>query len=102
MPGDRLALAVFVGREQELVGVLEERAELGDLLLLVGVDDVERAEAVLDVDAETRPFLLLVLGRDVGGALRKVANMADGGLDHEVGTEVPGDRPRLRRGLDDD
>ena len=71
VPGDRLALAVFVRREQELVGVLEERLQLGDLLLLVRVDDVERAEVVLDVDAEPRPLLLLVLGRDVRGALRE-------------------------------
>ena len=102
VPGDRLALAVFVGREQELVGVLEERLQLGDLLLLVRVDDVERAEVVLDVDAEPRPLLLLVLSRDVRGALRKVADVADGGLDDEVRTEVSRDGPGLRRGLDDD
>ena len=35
VPGDRLALAVLVGREQELVGVLELLLQLGDLRLLV-------------------------------------------------------------------
>ena len=40
MPGDGLALAVVVGGEVELVGALEGLAELGDGLLLVGVDDV--------------------------------------------------------------
>ena len=76
VPGDRLALAVFVGREQELVGVLQELLQLADLLLLVRVDDVERLEVVLDVDAEPRPLLLLVLLRDVGGALGQVADVA--------------------------
>ena len=84
VPGDRLALAVLVRREQELVGVGEQLLQLRDRLLLVRVDDVERLEVVLDVDAEARPRLLLVLLRDVGGALGKVADVADARLDDEV------------------
>ena len=57
VPGDRLALAVGVGGEVELVGVLEQALELGDLGLLVRADDVERLEVVVDVDAEPRPRL---------------------------------------------
>ena len=101
VPGDRLALAVFVGREQELVGLLQELLQLADLLLLVRVDDVERLEVVLDVDAEPRPLLLLVLLGDVGGALGEVADVADARLDDEVVPEVALDRPRLRGRLDD-
>ena len=102
VPGDRLALAILVRREQELVGVGELLAQLSDRLLLVGVDDVERLEPVLDVDAEARPRLALVLLGDLRGAVGQVANVADGGLDDEVGPEVAGDRPCLRRRLDDD
>ena len=102
VPRDGLALAVFVGREEELVGVLELSLQLGDLLLLVRVDDVERLEALLDVDAEPRPRLALEALGDRGRAVGKVADVTDGRLDHEVGTEVSGDGPSLRRGLDDD
>ena len=58
MPGDRLALAVLIGREIQLVGVCEQRLELADLLALVATDHVERLETVIDVDAETRPTVL--------------------------------------------
>jgi hypothetical protein len=37
VPGDGLALAVLIGGEEELVRVLEQRLELGDLLLLVAL-----------------------------------------------------------------
>ena len=61
VPGDGLALAVLVRGEVELVGVLDQRLELADLLLAVRADDVERLEVVVDVDAEARPGLALVL-----------------------------------------
>jgi hypothetical protein len=102
MPGDRLAFAVFIGREQELVGGGEELLQLADLLPLVRVDDVERLEVVLDVDAEAGPCLLLVLLGDVGRALRQIADVADARLHDEVVAEIAGDRLGLRRGLDDD
>jgi hypothetical protein len=101
MPGDRLAFAVFVRREQELVGVLQELLQLGDPLLLVRIDDVEGPEPVGDVDSETCPLLLLVFLRDVGGALGQVANVAHARLDDEVVAEVALDRPRLGGRLDD-
>ena len=68
VPGDGLALAVLVGGEEELVGVLEQALELGDVGLLVAGDHVVGLEAVVDVDAEAGPRLALDLGRDVGGA----------------------------------
>ena len=101
VPGDRLALAVFIRREQELVGVLQQLLQLGDLALLVRVDDVERLELVLDVDAEPCPGLLLELLRDLRGAVREVANVADARFDHVVLAEIAGDGLRLRRALDD-
>src|SRR3989440_1140210 len=101
MPGDRLALTVLVGREQQLVGAREQLLQLTDLLLLVRIDDVERLEVVLDVHAEPRPRLFLVLLGDVGGALRQVADVTHAGFDDEVVAEVVLDRPRLRRRLDD-
>ena len=51
VPADRLALAILVGREDELVGVLQRLLQLGDDLLLVGVHDVHDVEVVVGVDA---------------------------------------------------
>ena len=101
MPGDRLALAVFVRREQELVGVLELRLEVGDDLLLARVDDVQRLEVLVDVDAEAGPGLALQLGRDLRGVVRKVADVADRRFDHIVRAQIAGDRLRLGGRLHD-
>ena len=62
MPRDRLALAILVRREQELVGVREALLQLGDDLLLSGIDDVVRLEAVVDVDTERAEPLALASG----------------------------------------
>ena len=102
VPGDGLALAVFIGGEQQFVGVLEQALELGHLLPLVAVHDVERLEVVVHVDAEPGPRLAAVLGRDLRGAVGHVPDVAHAGLDHVALAEVPGYRPGLRRGLDDD
>ena len=102
VPGDGLALAVLISGEQEFVGVLEQALELGDLLPLVAVHDVQRLEVVVYVDAEPGPRLAAVLGRDLGRAVGHVADVADAGLDHVALAEVAGDGPGLGRGLDDD
>ena len=101
MPGDRLALAVLVSREQELVGVREPLLERVDDLLLVLVDDVERLERMLDVDTQRAEAFPLRLG-NVRSAVGEVANMADARLHGELAAEVAGDGPRFRRALDDD
>ena len=101
VPRDGLALAVLVRREQELVGLGELLLEIGDDPFLVGVDDVERLEPVLDVDAELAVLRALLL-RDVRRALREVADVTDAGLDREAAAEVAGDGPRLGGGLDYD
>ena len=102
VPGDRLALAVFISGEQQFVGVLEQVLELGDLLPLVGVDDVERLEVGVDVHAEARPWLPAVLRRYLRSLVRHVADVADARLDHVVLAEVARDRACLGRRLDDD
>ena len=101
VPGDGLALAILVRCEQELVGLGELLLEIGDDPFLVGVDDVERLEPVLNVDAELAVLRALLL-RDVRRALREVADVTDAGLDGVAAAEVAGDGPRLGGGLDDD
>ena len=102
MPGDGLALTVGVGREVELVDLLELRPQVGDLLLLVRADDVERGETVLDIDTEPRPRLLLVLRGHIGGTTRKVTDVTDRRLDDVVVAEIRRDLLRLRLRLDND
>ncbi len=76
VPRDAFAFPVFVGGEQELVGVLEQVLELLDHLLLVGGHHIERLEVLGDVDAEAGPLLSFVFGGDVGGLVGKIANVA--------------------------
>ena len=102
VPGDRLALAVTVRREVELVDVLEQALELGDRALLLGADDVERLEVRVDVDPEARPRLRLVLRGHVGRRPGQVADVAARGLDDVVGAQVAGDFARLGGRLDYD
>ena len=94
VPRDGLALAVLVRREQELVGVLQVLLQLGDDLLLAGIDDVVGLEALVDVHAQ-RAEALALLFRDVRGTVRQVADVADARLDGEVAAQVALDRPRL-------
>ena len=49
--------------------VFELVLEQLDLFALAGRNDVDRREIVVDVDAQVRPRLALVLGRDLLGAL---------------------------------
>jgi len=101
MPGDRLPFAVFVGREVEGVRLAQQLLELADVLLLVGVDDVERREVVLHIDAELAELRALEVRGDVLGALGEVTDVPDRRLHHEVGAEIARDGLGLRRGLDD-
>ncbi len=102
VPGDRLALPVLVGGEQEFVGILQQLLELADLLALVGVDHVERLEVGIDVDPEPGPRLLAQPVGNVSSAARHVTDVADARFDHIALAEVPGDRARLGWRLDDD
>jgi hypothetical protein len=100
VPGDRLALAVLVRREVELVCVLERPLELADLLPLVRVDDVVGLEVAVDVDRELAEPALLLGSRQLGGR-REVTDVADAGLHLVARAEVALDRLRFRRRLDD-
>ena len=66
VPGDRLALAVEVGREEHGVGRLRRLRDLGDLLLAVVGDDVLRGEVMVDVHAELALAGVLRAGRGRG------------------------------------
>ena len=101
VPRDRLALAVTVGGQEELVGVLQFVLELAHDGLLVGLHDVEWLEVIVDVDTGTRPLLALVLGGDLGRAGRQVAHVTDGGVDHIAVTQVALDLRHLVGRLDD-
>ncbi len=91
VPGDRLALAVEVRGEIHEVRAAGRLRDLPDLLATVRDDLVRGLEVVLDVHAE------LVLAE----LLREVANVSVGGEDAVAAAEVPLDRLRLRRRLDD-
>ena len=97
VPGDGLPLAVTVGGEQQFVALGEVGLELAHRGALLGVDDVERLEVVLDVDTGAGPLLALVLRGDLRGIARQVTDVAATGLDDVVRTEVPGDLGRLGR-----
>ena len=88
MPGDRLALAVRVGGEVQMVGAPERLADGADVLLgTVGHGPVHGERIV-------RPHRA-VLGQ-------KVAHVAVGGHDRVVGPQVPSDGGRLGGRFDDD
>src|SRR5437773_5530843 len=86
MPGDRLALAVEVGREPDVRRGLRLFAQQPGVFLGVVGDDVLGCERH-KVDPELR--------------LRQVADMAVGGLDLESGTEHPFEGPGLGRRFHD-
>ncbi len=88
MPGDGLALAIGVGREERRRRLLHGRAQIADLLLLALDELVLRGETVVDVDADLR--------------LGQIADVAHGGEHDVLGTEKPGERSRLAGRLDDD
>ncbi len=92
VPGDRLALAIEVGGEEDDVGRLGRLGDLGDLLAAVVGDHVLGFEVVVDVDAE------LALARVLG----QVADVAVGRQDPVVGAEIALDRAGLGRRFDDD
>ena len=88
VPGDRLALAIGVRREQRRRRLLDGGAEIADLLLLALDELVLRGEAGVDVDADLR--------------LGQIADVPHGGEHDVLGPEKTGERSRLARRLDDD
>ena len=86
--GDRLALAVFVGGEVQLGGVLQGTLQFLDHGAAAFGEFVCGLERVLHVDRQS-------LARQVG-------DMTDRGANVEGGSQIFGDRFRLCRRLDDD
>ena len=93
VPGDRLALAVGVGRQVDQGGGGGAFLQVGEdlLMALVGQIDIGRHPAGFDVDAD-------VLAARFG---RQIADVAVAGPDLEAGAQVFLDRLRLGRRLDD-
>ena len=87
VPGDRLALAVEVGGQEDRVRALGRLRDVRDLLAAVLGDHVLGFEVVVDVYAE------LALARVLG----QVADVAIGRQDLVVGSQIAFDRTSLRR-----
>jgi hypothetical protein len=107
MPRDGLTFAILVRREIELGRRFQERLQLPDDVLLLGADDVQRLEVVVDVDAQARPRFALVGVGHVLGVARQIAHVTDRGLDGHGAIddvragEIAGDRPCLGRRFHD-
>ncbi len=92
VPGDRLALAVEVGREEDDVRALGRLLDVVDLLATVLVDDVFGLELVVDVHAELA----------LAGVLGQVADVAVGREHAVIRPQIALDGARLGRRFDDD
>jgi len=101
MPGDGLPFAVLISCQIELVDVLEQLFEFTDDRLLVGADNVQRREIVLDVDAEPGPGQTLVLRGHLGGVGGQVADVAAAGLHDVARSQEACEHGRLGGRLDD-
>jgi hypothetical protein len=95
VPADALSLAVLIGCDHQLLGLLEKLPELCHHLLLAGGDDVERLEPLLHVDAQPGPVAILDRRWDLRGRFGKIAHMAHGGRDPVLVREEGPDGPRL-------
>ena len=101
MPSNRLALAILIRCEVQLVGFLQERLQEPDVVLLVTVLYVERLEAIVDVNTRPGPLLRLICLRHIGRIAREVTDMADGRLHGVSVAEILGNFLGFRRGFDD-
>ena len=81
MPGDRLALAIGVGGENELVGALDRLGDVVEPLLRLGIDLPEHLEIVVRIDR--------------AGLRRQVADMAERGQDFVALAQILIDGLRL-------
>ena len=100
VPGNSLALTVGVRCEIEFVDLLELGLQVGDFLLLISADDIQRSESVVDIHAQTSPGLLLVTSRNVGCATGQVANVAHRRLHDVIIAEIRLNLASFRRRLD--
>src|SRR5690606_33977741 len=101
VPADRLALAVLVRRDVDLVGLLEGGLEAAHDLALAGRHDVDGLEALLDVHAQARPALLADLVGDLGGGGGEVPDVTHARLHLVARGPGAAGGARLRGWLDD-
>ena len=102
VPADRFPFAVFIRREQQLIGRFERVLELFDDLLFVFGNHIERFKVFLGVDAGLGPLLSLVARGDLAGVVGEVAHMAHRCLHTEGARQEAADGAGLRGALDDD
>src|SRR5258708_1128343 len=81
--------------------MLQQFLEFGDLLPLIGVDDVKRLEIVAYIHAEASRRLPWIFCGDLSCFIRHVGYVADTGFHDVALAEEASDRPRLPRRLDD-
>ncbi len=96
VPADRLTLAILVGRDDQLVGLLQRLLQLGDDLFLGRVYDVHDVEVVLGINAREAPVRLLHVVGHLFLAAGQIADVPDTRLHGEVATEIARDGLGLR------
>ena len=102
VPADGFSLAVLVSCEVDEVRFPDRGPHFLDQVLLALRNHVDRLELSVDIDAQTAPRLLLVLGRNLGRAVGQVADMPDRRLHDEAFGEELRDRACLGGRLDND
>ena len=101
VPADRFALAVLIGREEDLVRALEQPVQLAHISAALLGDDVDGSEPIRRVHGQPAPGLVPHGGRDLAGGPGQVTDVAVGGRDPVLRPEEPLDGLRLRGRLDD-
>ena len=81
MPGDRLALAIGVSGEDQLVGTLDRPGDVGEALAGLGIDLPNHVEIVVRIDRSV--------------LRRQVAHVTERGQDFVAGAQILVDRLRL-------
>ncbi len=102
VPGDGLALTIFIRRQQELAGAPEFASQFSHDAFLVSGDYVNGLKAFVHVHSKGRPVLALELLGNFGGAGRQIANVTDGGRHGVAVAQVALDGARLGGRFDDD
>ena len=97
MPGNGLPFAVFVAGEEEGVSVFQQFTQFRHLRLLAGRDHIEGGEVVVDVYAQTCPWLVADGGWNLSSTGRKITNVTDRGFHDVALTEVSFDGSGFRR-----
>ena len=101
MPGDGLALAVFIACQVQCRGIFEQFSQLGDLRLLACRYHIEWREVLVHIHPQPGPWLIADSSRYLARSRGQIADVADGRLDDESIAQIALDRARLGRRLHD-